>query len=165
MDTLLLPVMDALRVCICTELDDNDASTCFCGLYPGPQVAADFCACDGRGGCGMAWVRVVRIFPAVNFPQQDNSINNCATRLAAQLEIGAYRCLPLPSTSGTVDAVKLTQAVAQQTSDALALQRGIVCCVQQFRHRDFLLGTYNPAGAGDCGGGTWSLTVELRRDS
>lgn len=166
MDTMLLPVLDQLRLCLCSSLDEADAGGCFCGLYPGPTVAADFCSCDSTGGgCGMAWVRLMRIFPSTVFPTQDSTLNNCGGRLAAQVEVGIYRCQPTVENNGQMDPVKLVAAAAQLTEDAMLMRKAIVCCAEQFKHRDFLLGQWQPAGLGDCGGGTWSLFVEVRRDS
>lgn len=165
MDTKLLPVLDTLRLCVCSALDDSQTGTCFCGLYPGPQVAADFCSCNSAGNCGMAWVRLMRIFPSTSFPTQDNTLNQCGGRLAAQVEVGVYRCQPTVENNGQPDPAKLAAAAAQAVDDAMLLQRAIVCCASEFPHRDFQLGQWAPSGLGDCGGGTWNLLIEVKRDS
>lgn len=163
-ETLLTPIMDALRVCLCDTLEASGASPCFCGLYPGPTATADWCSCDGAGGCGMAWVRLDRIYPSgVAFPNPDTSVGNCDAILAAALEVGVNRCLPQPDPrTGEMNPADVVNTAIQQASDAMALFRAAKCCVEITRRPHFL-GTYLPTSNGDCGGGILPVIVQLIR--
>lgn len=170
MDLLLSPIMDALRVCACTALADTLGGPvdCRCNLIPGTTAVADACSCKGRDDCGMAWVRLVRMYPSGDrFPAQDTSVkNSCTAVVAAVLEVGVYRCQPVGTTTNKTYAppspAALTQASLIQNDDALALHRAINCC-DEVTKRPHLLGTYTPRDGGGCGGGAWEVTVQLLR--
>lgn len=164
-DTLILPVLDALRACLCEQLAVSPGGVpCFCGLYPGGPVPADGCTC-GRGatGCGQAWVRLARVFPTTQYPQQTNT-PGCAVGLAAVIEVGVRRCLPgTSSINGQVTfptAADQAEAVRVQMGDLAAILRAITCCPALARMNP-ILGAYAPEDAGDCGGGVWPVTVQL----
>lgn len=159
-EELLTRILDDLRACLCTAIDD----TCYCGIYPGGQVVADFCGCKGAGGCGMAWVRLARVFPSAQaFPGQDSKPGNCVSILAATIEVGVFRCQPLPqSSTGTPDPAALTDAAISGAEDAMGMARAIQCC-EAITSRPHVLGAWEPRSQGDCGGGVWTVTVQLRR--
>lgn len=163
-ETLLTPLIDDLRACLCSTLQTAGVETCFCGLYPGASVAADFCSCNGGGSCGMAWVRLSSVFPSSKaFPLPDNGAADCGTVLAAVLEVGIYRCRPVPDSQGNMDPAALASAALTQAADAIYMHRAIACC-DPIRRRPHALGTYLPAAdSGGCGGGTWPVTVQLIR--
>ena len=58
-----------LADCVCEQLATAGAGpTCWCGVYPGAEVAWDYCGeCNG-GHCGMGWVRLRAVFPYDIFP-------------------------------------------------------------------------------------------------
>lgn len=161
--TRLLPaLMDDLRACLCEALADDE--TCYCALYPGPLAVADWCTCKGRGdGCGMAWVRLDRLYPSQQFPIIDNSATSCGSPLAVVLEVGVYRCLPTVTGQGQPpNAAAQTNAVLRQTADAAAMHKALTCCPElSASKRPTMLGVYTPVAAGDCGGGLWQVTVQL----
>lgn len=164
--TIAFDVMDALRVCLCTALaDSRGGSPCFCGVYPGAQVSADFCSCAknmrGETGCGQAWVRLLNVYPYDQFPTQAAK-PQCATPLAAVIEVGVFRCQPsLSSTGAAPGAAEQAEAVLVTTSDVTAILRAFTCC-DALTNRDYVLGRWSPSSSGGCGGGTWTATVALR---
>lgn len=165
-EDIALEVMDALRVCLCDELGEEGA-TCFCGLLPGSLAVADWCTCttDRRGlsGCGMAWVRLDRAFPTDKFPQLAQGANNCGCGIAAVLEVGTYRCLPMPAEDGSPpDAASQANATLRQLADMAAIHRALTCCTA-ITDRPHVMGTYVPRSGGDCGGGAWPVTVAMVR--
>lgn len=164
----LIDVLDSVRVELGTQLADSRAGeTCFLGLYPGDQVAADHCGCGGKtGGCGMAWVRLARLYPSTRFPNPDTAPVNVAITgpSAAILEVGVMRCLPVAGASGGVSMPSESQqmeATLAQVSDEAAIRRTLVCATE-LKRRDTVLGSYTPMGLGGCGGGAWQVTVRLR---
>ena len=169
MDTILTPIMDSLRDCVCGALESTlgGSVSCACILVPGLRAPADWCSCNGRGNCGMAWVRLDRLYPSgQRFPAQDQTTaGTCASVLAAVLEVGVYRCQPASQGNGQPPApADITQATLIATDDALALARGIACC-DAITKRPYVLGTYSPRSGGGCGGGAWTVTVQLTRRS
>lgn len=162
-ETLLTPIMDDLRACLCAQLEAAGGPACFCGLYPGPVALADWCSCKGRGqGCGQAFVRLDRIYPSANFPNPDPAAATCTTVLAAVLEVGIFRCIPVPRPDGSMDPTAVVQQALQQAEDAMTLFKAAVCC-SSITRRDHSIGTWLPVNAGDCGGGTLPVTVRLTR--
>ena len=167
MDTLLGPLMDDLRACVCAALEDTlgGSVSCFCSLLPGQNAPADWCTCKGTASCGMGWVRLDNLYPSgERFPAQDGTTKaSCASVLAAVLEVGVYRCQPVPDRQGGPPAAAdQTQAALVQADDALALHRAIGCCTA-ITSRPHLLGRYQPRDGGGCGGGAWQVTVQLLR--
>jgi hypothetical protein len=164
-DVLLTPLMDDLLACVCTALADTvgGTPTCACTLMPGTVAPANWCSCGGRGdGCGMAWVRLDRMFPSSRFPAQDTSANACTTLVAAVLEVGTYRCQPVGDAKGNPPSVvDVTNAVLTQNDDAMALLEAIRCC-ESIKALSSMLGLWTPRDGGGCGGGAWQVTVAPR---
>lgn len=164
-DDLALPVLDAIRACLCTELESSPGGeTCFCGIIPGGgTVPADWCNCKGTAaGCGQAWVRAALIFPYAAYPQQ-NTTAACNSGLAMQVELGVLRCLPTLNAAGAgPSAVQQAGAVQVQLGDWQAMRRVLACC-EALSRREVVLGTYIPRSQGGCGGGTLTATVMLGR--
>lgn len=154
-------VMDGIRVCLGEQLDENSraGAVCFLGLYTGQQVAADHCGC-GNDGCGMAWVRLVRAFSSTQFPTPDVQINPSAP-MAVLLEVGALRCIPVGKSKTPPSEVEQINATLSQLSDMEAIRHALGCC-EVLANRDTALGSYSPLSSGDCGGGAWQVTVQLR---
>lgn len=168
----LLDIMDSTRVELGTQLHVSRAGDpCFLGLYPGDQVAADHCSCGGSGakatgGCGMAWVRLARLYPATKFPTPDIAPTNLGITgpSAVILEAGVMRCLPVTGASGGASMPSEAQqmeATLVQISDEAAIRRALVCAAE-LQRRDTVLGSYTPMGLGGCGGGAWQVTARLR---
>lgn len=166
MDTILAPLMDDLRLCLCSALASTAGGSvdCACLLTPGVRAPADWCTCSGGGGCGQAWVRLDRMYPSsAKFPSPDITPLKCATVLAAVLEVGVYRCQPAPSANGAPPTpAAQTQAALTQIDDSLAMAKAIQCCSSVIR-RPYVLGNYSPRSSGACGGGVWTVTVQLIR--
>lgn len=168
MDTILTPILDSLRSCVCSALEGTigGPAGCACVLVPGVRTPADWCSCNGRGqACGMAWVRLSRLYSSSQrFPAQDQgTASTCGGVLAAVIEAGVYRCQPMPKGQGQPpDPAEVTQAALVAADDALAIARGIACC-EQVTKRPYVLGAYDPRSSGGCGGGAWTLTVQLTR--
>ncbi|UQS95170.1 hypothetical protein Pam4_27 [Pseudanabaena phage Pam4] len=160
----LTSLLDDLRACLCATLEAADADTpCLCALTAGASFTADYCGCKGGGGCGSSWVRLSDLYASRNFPSPDNTVSgSCASPLAAVIEVGVLRCLPQPNprTGAPPSQADLTNAALAALSDASAIHSAIACCsaVTDRRH---VLGRYRPITSGDCGGGAWTVTVQV----
>lgn len=109
----------------------------------------------------MAWVRLVRAFPAsAAYPSQDTKPGSCAVVLAAVIELGVYRCMPVPDSRGNMDPVALANAAIDQVADVGAMARAFACCTSLGQVNP-LLGVYQPTPPSSCGGGAWPVTVQL----
>lgn len=167
MDTLLSPILDDLRACLCANLAGTLAGTpaCACTLMPGAVVPADWCSCSGRGeSCGMAWVRLSDAYASTSFPSPDGTTRgNCAAVAAAVLEVGVYRCQPAMSPQGAPPTpAQQTQAALVAADDAMAMFKTVTCC-PSITARPHVVGRYTPRDGGACGGGVWTVTVSLLR--
>lgn len=157
-EELLPRILDDLRACLCAQVDD----TCFCGIVSGPQIVADRCGCN-ETGCGQAWVRLARVFPASVDVGTPDTKASCDTVLSAVIEVGVYRCQPTPSsTTGVVDAAAATDAAIVTAQDSMKMFRAIRCC-EAITSRKHRLGTWEPRGTGGCAGGIVTVTVRLSR--
>lgn len=164
MDTILLPLLDDLRVSLAEALTDTIAGApCVVTLQDGGAGTADWCSCGGRGGgCGMGWVRLDNLYPSsAAFPSVDSKPGSCTSVLAAVIEVGAYRCAPMSNTQGQPpSAAEQTQGVLEVVSDALAL----ACTfrmTEAVTSRPNVLGRWTPRSGGDCHGGSMTATVQL----
>lgn len=163
-----LEVMDALRLRLTTRLADTPGGTpCFSGMYPGTLTVADWCGCTtSRDGsvtsCGMAAVRLDRIYAYDRFPQQASGAVPCDAPLAAVIELSTYRCRPVGTGREGPSAAQLAQAVIVQNGDIGAMHYALTC-TPALSDRDHALGQWTPRDGGDCGGGYWPVTVALQR--
>lgn len=152
-DGVIWPGLDQLATCLCEELIRSGLpELCFCGVVAGTP-ALDLTDEDK----GMAWVRLLQVYPSTTFPQPTSTPSSCTAPLVAQVEIGVMRCFPaamdvehLPTEQEQWDAARLQQA------DMMAMYRAIQCCYKKFD--EFSIGAYTPLGPdGGLVGGTWQV--------
>lgn len=165
-ERILDEVLEGLRDCLCGQLADTmGGAPCFCGLVGGQQAIADRCSCDGDNNCGMAWVRLDRIYAYDGPVTQPARTPLCTAPLAAVVELGVFRCIPTTSGDGAGPTVlQQTNQTLLQVADAGALFGAVKCC-EAVTKRSHVLGQYNPRDSGDCGGGLLTVTVALQRRS
>lgn len=159
-DTIAYPTMLRLIDCLVTKMREaNMPELCFAGLMPGGTAPWDFCDC-GEGKCGQAWVRLVNVYPSLQFPNQE-TLASCGTNLAYRLEIGIVRCIPVPDSRGTMPGMpEELEAVRKQMADMAVMRRAINCCMRDVDKR-YVLESYTPTeNSGGCGGGTWTVIIE-----
>lgn len=164
-DTIVYPTMISLVGCLCNEFAESGLpQPCSCGPIVG-ELVLDYCTGCATGGCGgQAWVRLVQVFPSVDFPQPSQTLNACNVPLAYQLEVGVVRCKPLGTASGARGFTPPTldqnvEALRLQTADIQAMLRAINCCFSSV-DLDYIVGQYNPVSPeGDCLGGAFTVWV------
>lgn len=161
-ERILGEVLDGLVTCLCAKLAETEkGKPCFCGLVGGQQAIADHCACNAKSECGQAWVRLVSIYAYDTQVTTPARAAACNSPLAAQIELGVYRCIPTMAADGTPPSVvEQTNQVLGQVADAAAMVAAMACC-DAVTQRTHVIGTYSPRDSGDCGGGVWPLTVAL----
>lgn len=167
-DAVAWPTMLRLIGCVSTELEKSELpGVCQAAVIPGPGAVMDACAACGKSGSsctGQAWVRFVAEFPSQDFPAPDVSGGRCNSPMAYILEVGIARCLPTGSTNALngykpPSLEELVDATRLQMADKAAMRRAIQCCVKDM-DVSYNLGQYTPMTVpGDCGGGTWQVTV------
>jgi hypothetical protein len=156
-DAKIWPGLTELATCLCSELEEAQLpDLCFCGVLPGADVPADYVSEDA----GMAWVRLMNVYPSTIFPSTDTSLKSCVVPLAAQVEIGVLRCSPSPDDAGTPpSAAAMWEATRLQMADMAAMYRAVRCCYA--KGKAMVLGQYTPIGPqGGVVGGTWSVWFE-----
>jgi len=148
---------------LCTCLEASIATrglppTCECMVMPGVQVAIEQCNPCGSNKCGMAWVRLVQVFPSSVFPVQDVQTLGCDLMLVFEAEVGVVRCAPSGDAQGNPPTkAEYEQAAWLQDQDMMAIRDAVKCC---FLHDLTMLSTFTPYGPeGGCVGGSWSVFV------
>lgn len=159
-EDLLLSLLDGLRSCLCSQLETAKVPVCRCANYPGAYAPADACSC-GNSGCGQAWVRLDRLYPTDRFPAASAAPGNCGSTLVAVLEAGVYRCRPVPGRNGAPPTeADVTASGLAEARDAALIAKAIACC-DIITRRPHVLGTWLPRDSADCGGGAWTVSVQL----
>lgn len=163
LDLSVRPVADLLVACLGQEVAkvaNPPAVTC---LRPGDQVA--LLVSTVRDECceGLAWVRVVNIYPSNSFPQQDVTVAGCGVMAwAAVLEMGVARCAPTPPAEDIPSCEEWTDATYAQLDDAAAMRRALCCFAAAEPRRLLLPGIWQPLPIdGGCMGGTMLVTVAI----
>lgn len=151
--------LEVLAACLCEQLAEADAETCFCGVIPGQAVPMDLMnRCDESSAeCGMAYVRLAGAYPSSVIGVPDQNPGNCGTGIGFDVEIGIYRCFPLADDGGPPPAEEMDAAFRAQMVDLAVMRETVICCTW-LDGKDFVLGNYQPYGPeGGIIGGTFSL--------
>lgn len=157
-DTLIYPILDELRACLCQAL--GEMAPCFCGILVGDDIPMEY---TGIGGdceqCGAAYVRVISGFPSMAFPTADEG-GAIDAPIAFTVAVGIIRCAPEDGRQG-IDADELRAFGRRRLADMSLALRAIRCCFDDDKFEvDVALGTYTPLPMeGGAGGGEWTLTV------
>jgi hypothetical protein len=155
-EPLTNPVTDTLTLlaaCLCGEVTPD---TCFCGIIPGDQVPAAYAGnCNQK--CGMAWVRLVSVYPASGILVPNQSPKNCAAGLGFSVEMGVLRCAHVGTAERPPTSAEQMVDAQMQHADMLAMRRAVYCCPGS---NDWILGGYIPTGPqGGLVGGVWTLDM------
>lgn len=159
-----LEFAEALATCLCAQIEtDALPPTCFCGVVPGAAATQDYMGdCSDEEPCGMAWVRIVNIYPSTITGQQDITPRNCGKGLGFDVEIGMMRCMSVGDESGgpPTDA-EVLDASQTQLNEAMTMRRAVECCTAT-NEMSVILGQYLPMGPlGGVVGGAWTLHVGI----
>lgn len=151
-DSVIWPGVDALATCLCQELIRSGLpETCFCGVVAG-EVAFDLAEEDR----GLAWVRLVQVFPSTTFPIGATGVRSCMAPLVAEVEVGVMRCFPAAKQGEQGTETEHWNAAQLQQADMMAMYRAVQCCYGKFD--EFAIGAYTPIGPdGGYLGGTWQV--------
>jgi hypothetical protein len=152
--------LHTLLDCLETAIDGMGSPTpCMTAVFPGAQVAIDYCNPCGPDQCGMAWVRLASVFPSTVFPIQDATSTPCPPPMAVTVDIGIARCAPVGDDDGNPPSTDEWEAAsAVQIADMTAIQDAVLCC---FTGKKVVFGAYQPLGPeGGCVGGVWTVAVD-----
>lgn len=132
-------IVEAVADCLCQQvITDGLPGLCSCGVVPGTIAVADSIGdCDD---CGMAWVRLDQMYPAVTVGTPFVDPGNCQAALAIDIEVGIVRCYPAdPDMADQLAAAEL------QIADAETMYRAVRCC-PALPMRDTVVAPYAPTG-------------------
>ncbi len=162
-DQSVTPVAENLLACLVAELATNADPPANASLRTGIQV--ELLLSTTRDECceGVAWVRVVQIYPSENFPDQDTSYSRCGpAQWAATLEMGVARCAPTPDAEDIISTDEWNTLSRLVMDDAAAMRRALCCFTDGDPDRMNLAGVWQPiAVEGACTGGTQQVTVAI----
>lgn len=151
--------LEQVAACLCIQIAADDLpGLCFCGVVSGAQVALDY----GGGtegcqeGCGMAWVRLVTLYPSSAAGVPSEEAGNCGEGLGIEIEVGIVRCAWTPDEDGAGPTeADLLSDTELQVADAMTMRRAIICCAPA---KDINMGVYTPYGPqGATVGGFWTF--------
>lgn len=134
-------------------------AACFGVVHPGNMTPAyGWCACDP--GEGMAWVRVVNMYPTASFPAPFNTVRNPSSQIqtAVVLEMGVDRCYWNTEDNGMPPPAALDSLARDAIDDSAAMLRAVWCFTP--KDADRIPGPWMPRGPlGGIHGGTMTVTV------
>lgn len=154
--------LTSLAACLCAQIRaDGSPEPCFCGVIPGDGAVAEY-AGDCETENGMAWVRLIGMYPAEGVGVESLTAGNCSAGLDAMVEIGMLRWAALPDERGNPpSASALLDSADLVTTDALTMMRAVACC-PDLSSKDYILGAYTPIGPlGGLVGGVWRVTIAV----
>lgn len=152
--------LQELADCLCAQVaEDGLPGLCFCGVVPGEAAAADYIS-DRCDDCGMAWVRLVSIYPTAGVGIADTTIGNCNKELGFDVEIGIMRCFSVGDAQGNPPSPnEVREAAALAALDAETMVRAVACC-PAINSKSYVMGNYQPLGPqGGVVGGVWTLSL------
>jgi hypothetical protein len=151
---------EAMLDCVCTALTERgQGPTCWCGLWPGADVAWDYCGeCSDDGKCGMAYLRPDIAFPYSTFPFAEPD-TNCKRPIGYRFEIGVVRCMPTMNEDGELPS---EAEIREATLGLMLDQHALLCAIRECRAPGLVsLEGWTPAGPeGGCVGGAWTIFVD-----
>lgn len=136
--------MIEIAACLCAQIDaDGSPPTCFCGVVPGESVVLNY-ATDCVDRDGMAWVRLITLYPSTTVGQADTNLGNCGAGIGAELEIGIMRSYPVYEDGEPPPAAELEAITRQQVKDAMTMHRAVLCCTA-LPTKQVIVSLYRPA--------------------
>jgi hypothetical protein len=158
--TKLMTWSSAMLTCVCEALTEmGQGPTCWCGLWPGAEVAWDYCGeCSDDGKCGMAYIRQDIAFPYSSFPFADSD-TSCKRPIAYRFEIGVIRCMPVMNEEGELPSVDEVMAT---TLGMMADQHALLCAIRECKGTGLVaIEGWTPFGPeSGCVGGAWAIYVD-----
>jgi hypothetical protein len=168
-DTMVAPLLLVLRDELRRQLLSTMAGrTLRCAVvHSATQPVMDGCVCERdvtHGAAqGDAWVRLGSLNPAVfgNSFTTTTVPSTCPTVWQASIELGTYRCVPVPDEGQALPEEVVTNTALMLASDMAALLRTLSCC-EELQELQVAAEGYSPIGpAGGCAGGALTFTVDL----
>jgi len=156
--------LTALATCLCAEIQDpanGVPDVCFCGIVPGEAALGEYAGdCDTK--CGMAWIRLVSVYPSNAVGVTVSTAGNCAHGLGMNVEMGMMRCISVGDDQGNGPTpAELLDASELQIADALLMHRALYCC-DAIPGRDVILGPYQSLGPqGGLIGGSYGISMAV----
>ena len=151
-----------LAVCLCEQIQDPEngvPDVCFCGIVPGEQAIGNY-AGDCKNKCGMAWVRLVSLYPMASIGAIDQTPGNCGVGVGIDVEMGVFRCISIGDEQGNLPSpAELLEATQLQIADALIMRKAVLCC-DAIPSKEAILANYTPVGPlGGLVGGTMQVSM------
>lgn len=162
-DPVAQPILDALLLCLENEIERVPVPPAVVCLRVGDRV--DLLIAQGRDECceGLAWIRLVQIYPSSDFPAVDETYLKCQLGWAVVVELGVVRCAPIGDENDLPTCNQWTELANSITADTAALRRTLMRfkALDDYRHTPYVPGTWEPMTTeGGCAGGAMLVTVQ-----
>lgn len=164
-DTTVFPLAEQLLACLCDALSANPNPPAHCCLRVGDTVFADFDQYQDLCCDGFAYVRISQVYPSFEFPSQTEIWTPCShIALAAELEMGVFRCEPQQGSVNLPSCEEWTAVTTQVANDWEAMVRATCCLDEQLTIQSpgtpVLMGVWRPLNSGGgCTGGMLPVMV------
>lgn len=163
-DNLVYDRLTLLAACLCAQIQDPEngvPDVCFCGIVPGDAAVGQY-AGDCSVKCGMAWVRMVNLYPSQGVGQATMVPGNCGRAIGIDVELGIMRCISVGDERGNLPSpAELLAATQLQIADALIMHKAVYCC-DALPKQDVIVGEYTPLGPeGGLVGGSILISVAV----
>lgn len=150
-----------LLVCLATEVAKVPTPPASVSLRTG--VIVELLLSMSRDECceGVAWLRLVQMYPSSSFPDPDRTYSPCGPlQWAVVYELGVARCAPRPAANDLPSADQWNEVSLAVLDDAAAMRRAMCCWADSDPDRMYVPGLWTPLPTeGGCVGGTQQLTV------
>lgn len=163
-DPVATPVMEALHACLDDQIRQVPDPPANVVMRTGDSVELLISQYQNECCDGLAWVRLVTVYPSTNFPAADEVWTRCPGGWAVVVELGAARCAP----TGDLDTIPTPDeweaASRAVMGDLAAIRRAFMCFhgLEDFRYRPMLVGQWQQARTeGGCVGGAMTVTVHM----
>ena len=168
LDPVAEPYALSLLECLRTEIAqtiDPPAQVC---MRAGDQVSFLIGRDEDECCRGLAWVRIVTVYPSgEQFPQPDELASNCGPLAwGVTLEMGSARCAPTGDANHIPSCDEWSDLAAKLAADDAAMRRALKCCFKNndpngFDDVTFLIGPSTPLPVeGGCTGITRTVIVQ-----
>ena len=164
-DTMVLPIAEDLLACLCEAVAEGPNPPASCCLRPGVTVAQGLSEHEDECCEGLAWVRVVDIFPSggeAGFPNVNDDTSACSPpSFGIELEMGIYRCAPTGDHKDLPTCDDWTGTTEQILDDAASMRRAWCCFRDGYSNNAKIVGRWRPVTVqGGCTGGTMRVMIE-----
>jgi hypothetical protein len=164
-DLMVAPVAADILACLTVEMSKTPVPPDQVCIRVGDRVDLMISQTYDECCAGLAWLRLVQVYPSQSFPDPDTGSAPCGVlRWALVFELGAARCAPVAE-SGVPTCEQWQAAAVTHFADMAALRRTVCCYEREVKpDRQVVVssGQIPQTTEGGCTAVTMQITVSAR---